>query len=82
MRDVLREGGILVVSTGISDITWREKPRFIPEVWCDEFVRLFVVDYLEEGARLNVIDLHGNPERKGTQVWSMTYNRVFLRDDT
>ncbi len=49
MRDILRDGGILVLSTGISDRTWREKRRFIPEIDRDVFTRLFVIDYVEKG---------------------------------
>lgn len=81
MRNVLRDGGILVVSTGVSDMTWQQKPRFVPEVWRDDFLRLFVIDYLGEGACFNVIDLHGHPDENRMESWSMTYNRVYLHDD-
>lgn len=81
MRNVLRDGGILIVSSGISDMTWGQKPRFIPEVWKGDFLRLFVVDYIGDGARFNVIDLNGHPDGSRMESWSMTYNRVYLRDD-
>ena len=81
MRNVLRDGGILVVSSGISDMTWRQKPRFIPEVWKDDFLRLFVVDYIGDGARFNAIDLHRNSVLNRMESWAITYNRVYLRDD-
>jgi len=81
MRGVLRGGGILVLTAGMSDRTWREKPRFIPEVNRGDFTRLFVIDYLERGARFNVVDLFHDPARKGMQVWSIHYDRVYLRDD-
>ncbi len=81
MRNVLRDGGILVVSSGISDMTWRQKPRFIPEVWNESFRRLFLVDYIDEGVRFNVIDVHRNPDRKRNESWTITYNRVYLRGD-
>jgi ubiquinone/menaquinone biosynthesis C-methylase UbiE len=81
MRGVLRDGGILVLTAGMSDRTWRDKPRFIPEVNRGDFTRLFVIDYFDPGARFNVVDLFHDPSRKDMQVWSICYNRVFLRDD-
>lgn len=81
MRGVLREGGILVVTSGISDKTWREKPRFIPEVNNSDFTRLFAIDYYEHGARFNVVDLYHDTTRKDMLVWSITYERVYLLDD-
>lgn len=81
MRGVLRDGGVLVLSAGMSDRTWREKPRFIPEVSRGDFTRLFVIDYFDRGARFNVVDLHHNEARKDMEVWSIKYDRVFLHDD-
>jgi glycine/sarcosine N-methyltransferase len=81
MRGVLTDGGILVLSSGMSDVTWRDKPRFIPEISRGDFTRLFVVDYFERGARFNVVDLPHDETRKDAQAWSITYDRVFLRDD-
>lgn len=81
MRDVLRPGGVLVVSSGMSDKTWHEKPRFIPEVNRDDFTRLFVIDYLDTGARFNVLDLPHSGEENVMHVWSITYKKIFLHDD-
>ncbi|MFW6056469.1 MAG: class I SAM-dependent methyltransferase [Chloroflexota bacterium] len=81
MRDVLRPGGVLVVSSGMSDKTWNEKPRFIPEVNRDDFTRLFIIDYLERGTRFNVLDLTHRGEENVMNVWSITYKKVFLHDD-
>lgn len=81
MRDVLRDGGLLILSAGMSDRTWREKPRFIPEVNRGDFTRLFVIDYFERGARFNVVDLNHDGSREDMQVWSIYYERVFLKDD-
>lgn len=81
MRGVLKDGGILIVTAGMSDKTWREKPRFIPEVNNNDFTRLFVIDYLERGARFNVVDLYHDSARKDMLVWSITYQRVYLRGD-
>ncbi len=81
MRGVLRDGGILVLTAGMSDRTWNEKPRFIPEISRGDFTRLFVVDYLDRGARFNVVDLHHDQNRQDMQVWNITYQRVYLHDD-
>jgi SAM-dependent methyltransferase len=81
MRGVLRDGGVLVLTAGMCDHTWREKPRFIPEINRGDFTRLFVIDYFAQGARFNVVDLHHNDTRKDMDVWSIEYERVYLRDD-
>lgn len=81
MHGVLREGGILVLTSGTSDKTWREKPRFIPEANRGDFTRLFVIDYIRKGARFNVLDIYHGEARKDLQVWSITYEQVYLRDD-
>jgi glycine/sarcosine N-methyltransferase len=81
MRGVLRDGGILVLTNGMCDRTWSEKPRFIPEISRGDFTRLFVIDYFERGARFNVVDLHHHGSHEEMKVWSITYNRVYLQDD-
>lgn len=81
MRGVLRDGGVLVLTAGMCDRTWREKPRFIPEINHGDFTRLFVIDYFDHGARFNVVDLHHDDDRKDMDVWSIEYERVYLRDD-
>jgi len=81
MHGVLREGGILVLTSGTSDKMWHEKPRFIPEVNRGDFTRLFVIDYLGSGARFNVLDIFPGGAHRDLLVWSITYDRVYLRDD-
>ncbi|MBN1152213.1 MAG: class I SAM-dependent methyltransferase [Dehalococcoidia bacterium] len=81
MRDILHEGGLLVLSAGMCDRTWRERPRFVPEVNRVDFTRLFVIDYFDRGARFNVVDLHHGDGDKDMKVWSIEYERVYLRDD-
>jgi glycine/sarcosine N-methyltransferase len=81
MRGVMRDGGILVLTAGMCDRTWNEKPRFIPEISRGDFTRLFVIDYLNRGARFNVVDLHHDQTRQDMQVWNITYDRIYLRDD-
>ncbi len=80
MRGVLRSGGVLVVTSGMSDRTWAEKPRFIPEVNRDDFTRLIVIDYLEEGVRFNVVDLAHRDGQNVMNVWGITYKKIYLHD--
>jgi glycine/sarcosine N-methyltransferase len=81
MREVLREGGILVLTQGTTDKQWKEKPRFILAVNDRDFTRLFVIDYVGEGARYNVLDIHHTDEIRNFEVWSVEYSQVYLRDD-
>ena len=79
MRAVLRQGGILVLTQGTSDRQWREKPRFILAVNERDFSRLFVVDYLGQGARYHVLDIDHGPQGGGLRVWSVDYPLVLLQ---
>ena len=81
MRSVLREGGILVLTQGTSDKQWRAQPRFLPAVNTPDFTRLFVIDYLERGARYNILDIYHSEERNELQAWSVEYPQMLLRDD-
>jgi glycine/sarcosine N-methyltransferase len=46
MRAVLRDGGILVLTTIPTDRQWQEKPRFALAANTEHVSRLFVMDYL------------------------------------
>jgi SAM-dependent methyltransferase len=81
MRAVLRPAGILVLTQGTTDRQWSEKPRFIPVVNTPDFTRLFVIDYLGEGADYHVLDIWHSDETHDFQVWTVTYPRIYLRDD-
>lgn len=81
MRGVLREGGLLVLTQGTTDRQWNEKPRFILAVNTRDFSRLFVIDYLEAGARYNILDIHHSEELGELQTWSIEYPRILLKDD-
>jgi len=81
MRGRLRDGGLLILTTGITDRMWREKPRFTPEVNLGDFTRVSVIDYLEYGVRLKLIDLCHDGSGTPTAVWSIRYDSVFLKDD-
>jgi SAM-dependent methyltransferase len=81
MHGVLHQGGILVLTQGTSDRQWREKPRFIPVVNEPDFTRLFVIDYLGEGGRYHILDIHHSDEVRDFKVWSIEYPHMYLRDD-
>ncbi len=81
MRQVLRDGGLLILTQGTTDKQWREKPRFLLAVNRPGMSRLFVIDYLGEGARYNVLDIYHSDDQSGLKVWSVDYPRVYLKDD-
>jgi glycine/sarcosine N-methyltransferase len=83
MRDVLRPGGILILTQGTSDKQWREKPRFIPAVLTRDFSRVFVIDYVGQGARYNILDIFPSQDTRDSdfKVWSVEYPHMLLRDD-
>jgi ubiquinone/menaquinone biosynthesis C-methylase UbiE len=81
MRAVLRQGGILVLSQGTTDRQWAEKPRFILAENTRDFSRLFVIDYLDAGARYNIVDIHRGGDAEELEVWSIEYPQILLRDD-
>jgi SAM-dependent methyltransferase len=81
MRAVLRPGGILVLTQGTTDRQWAEKPRFIPVVNTPAFTRLFVIDYLGQGAHYHVLDIWHSDDVRDFQVWTVSYPRIYLRDD-
>jgi glycine/sarcosine N-methyltransferase len=81
MGEVLRDGGILVLTQGTTDKQWKEKPRFILAVNTQDFSRLFVIDYLERGARYNILDIFHGEETRDFKIWSVDYPQMFLRDE-
>ena len=78
----MRDGGVLVLSQGVCDRQWREKPRFIPALILRDRSRLFAIDYLDRAMRVHVVDLfHGeDPAGRRLEVASFDY-RVLLQDD-
>ena len=81
MRDVLRDSGLLILTQGTTDRQWREKPRFIPAINTSDFTRVFVIDYLDQGARYNILDIVHDERTCDFQVWSVEYSYILLRDD-
>ena len=80
MRSVLRDGGILVLTAIVTDKQWAEKPRFCLARSRTSFARLYAIDYLEKGARYNILDIHLDGERGRLEVWS-TDLRALLKAD-
>jgi glycine/sarcosine N-methyltransferase len=81
MYQVLREGGILILTQGTTDKQWKEKPRFILAVSGKEFSRLFVIDYINKGAIYNVLDIFHSKSKSEFKVWSVNYPNILLKDD-
>jgi glycine/sarcosine N-methyltransferase len=81
MREVLREGGMLVLTQGTTDKQWAEKPRFILAVNTKEFSRLFVMDYFDQGARYNILDIFHGEQARDFKVWPVDYPQMLLKDD-
>ena len=40
-----------------------------------------MIDYLGQGARYHILDIHHSDEVRDFKVWSITYPRMYLRDD-
>lgn len=80
MYEVLNRGGILVLTQGITDKQWAEKPRFLPMVNTRDFSRVCVIDYLDKGARYNILDLFHTEEVTDFKVWSIDYLQILLRN--
>jgi len=70
MHAVLREGGILVLTTITTDKQWKTKPRFKLVVNTPDITRLFVMDYIEQTVRYNILDAFHNQEANKLKVWS------------
>lgn len=81
MRNVLRDKGILVLTQGTTDKQWKEKPRFMLAVDKKNFFRLFVIDYIKQGARYNVLDIHHANKKSELKVWKVDYPQILLKDD-
>lgn len=80
MRAVLREGGILVLTTIPTDRQWQERPRFALAANTEHFTRLFVMEYLERRVHFDILDIFHSEEMNGLDGWSAELT-VLLRDD-
>jgi glycine/sarcosine N-methyltransferase len=80
MREVLRDGGILVLSQGMCDKQIKERPRFIPAINTRDFSRVFVMEYFDETMRINVLDLFHSENEQDFKANSFEY-QIILQDD-
>ena len=80
MSAVLRDGGIVILTTILTDKQWKERPRFFLTANTENFSRLFVIDYLERTAQYNILDIFHSEENRELKVWSAEIY-VLLRDD-
>jgi glycine/sarcosine N-methyltransferase len=81
MRSVLADRGVLIISQGTTDKQWAEKPRFVLVVNKADFSRVFVIDYVDEGAKYNVLDVFHGEHGWDLKVWTGHYRIMLLRDD-
>jgi hypothetical protein len=81
MREVLLDGGVLVLTQGTTDKQWREKPRVVVMGESADYTRVLVIDYLGQGAIYHILDIdHSQPLAK-QETWSVEYPRMWLWDD-
>ncbi len=80
MRDVLEDGGVLVLTQGTSDRQSREKPRFMLARNTRDFTRLFVLDYDRPKIRYNIMDITHSEKESGLKTWSIDL-LILLQED-
>lgn len=80
MGSVLREGGILVLSQGITDGLLRVRPRFIPVLNRPDVSRIFVLDYGKETVTVHVLDLFHTEERRDFFTATFEYPILLEKD--
>jgi len=80
MNKILHDGGIVILTTILTDKQWKERPRFVLTANTEDFSRLFVIDYLERAAQYNILDIFHSKEVCELKVWSAEIC-VLLRDE-
>jgi ubiquinone/menaquinone biosynthesis C-methylase UbiE len=80
MWTVIRPGGILILSQGLSSKLMQTKPRFIPVVNREDASRIFAIDYGESFVTINVLDVFHSSDRTEFLVDSFVY-LLLLRED-
>lgn len=80
MKTILRPGGILVLSQGLTDRQFKFRNRFFPVINTPEFSRLMVIDYLETEWEVHVLDMIHSLDLTDFKTSSFRY-RLLLRDD-
>lgn len=80
IRGVIRSGGVLVLSQGITDRLMREQPKFILAANTPEFSRIMALDYLAHQVRISVLDVFHAREQGDFKVATFDYS-CLLADD-
>jgi cyclopropane fatty-acyl-phospholipid synthase-like methyltransferase len=79
MYDLLNPGGLLILTAIPTDRQWKEKPRFMLIANSPSFSRIFAIDYFEQKARFNILDIFHSKDNSEMKVWSANLT-VFLKD--
>ena len=80
IREILRDGGVLILSQGTTDKQWAERPRFILVEDNKDYTRLFAIDYFDKGARYNVVDIFHGGDDSEVKTWGIDYPHMLFRD--
>jgi glycine/sarcosine N-methyltransferase len=80
MMNVLRPGGILILTSIPTDKQWNEKNRFFLAANTQKASRVFAVDYLDHSARYNILDIFHDENRNELRIWSAELS-IFLKDE-
>jgi glycine/sarcosine N-methyltransferase len=76
MYDRLRDGGILVISNGITDALLNNKPKFIPARILSNEAFYFVMEYPTDQLIFNVVFVRKTAESFEDKFVSLTYNAM------
>jgi glycine/sarcosine N-methyltransferase len=80
MRDVLRDGGLLIIDQGQTDASMKNPPIFAPIMNDRDFSRLFAMSYSGDWMEVNVIDFIHTENATDFRIWSVTL-AIRLQDD-
>jgi len=80
MREVLRDGGILVLDQGQTNSMMRNPPSFAPIINDRDLTRVFVMEYSKDMMKVNVLDfIHTETQ---TELIQSTHEvKIRLRDE-
>jgi glycine/sarcosine N-methyltransferase len=81
MYAVLKKGGLLVLTQGLTDKQWKQKPRFLAAINTPDFSRVFVIDYFEKRASYHILDIFHSHEIRDFKVWDIDFSLILLKDD-
>lgn len=77
MYDRLSEGGILVITNGITDALLDNKPKFIPARELENEAFYFVMDYANEASfAFNIIYVYNTGTKMTHKFTTLTYNAM------